>query len=125
MLKVLQVLNKPSLESIEVNSLKSKTTMVLEGASQYFNEEQRNRAAKKYESASPRSIASFASSDGRLRFGFGLAPWHRRSSHESFLSVSSSVHRLLMGKAPAATPKSEASYRGPEGRLFQKGILNY
>lgn len=44
------------------------------------------------------------SPDTRRRHG--LAPWHRRNSNDSMLSVSSSVHRILMGKSPLATPAS-------------------
>lgn len=104
--------------------------MVLEGTSHYFEKLQRNRRERKdrlYEVAtigSPRSVVT-SSVDGRsMRRGFGLAPWHRRNSHESLLSVSSSVHRLLMGKTPATTPRSEEKYFGPGGESFSKGTAD-
>jgi hypothetical protein len=61
-----------------------------------------------------------ASPDGRRR---GLAPWHRRQSHESLLSVSSSIYKILMGKSPMATPASHPSSGGSggsggSGRIF-------
>lgn len=115
-----------SLETAEKYGLKSRTTVLLEATSNYLSQQQRAKAEKQnqYGVSTPRSITSLASLDGRLRRGFGLAPWHRRNSHESFLSASSSIHRLLMGKTPSATPKSEGRYIGPRGESFQKGIEN-
>lgn len=115
-----------SLETTVKNGLKSRTTVLLEETSNYLIQQQRAKAEKQkqYDVSTPRSITSLASLDGRLRRGFGLAPWHRRNSHESFLSASSSIHRLLMGKTPSATPNSEGRYIGPGGGVFQKGMEN-
>ncbi|KAM0253291.1 hypothetical protein ACHAQJ_007345 [Trichoderma viride] len=35
---------------------------------------------------------------------FGKAPWHRKESGDSFISVSSSIRAVLKGKTPPATP---------------------
>jgi len=101
--------------------LKSRTTVLLEGTSQYLNEKERERIAKKYAGiATPRSIASHATFDGRLNRGFGLAPWHRRASHESVFSATSSIRGLLMGKNPASTPNLDGKYVGANGDLFER-----
>lgn len=102
--------------------LKSRTTVLLEGTSQYLSETERERIEKKCAGfATPRSIASHATFDGRLRRGFGLAPWHRRNSHESVFSATSSIRQLLMGKNPAATPNLDGKYVDANGDLFERG----
>lgn len=102
--------------------IKSRTTVLLEGTSQYLNEAERERIEKKLSGfATPRSVGTNASLDGRLRRGFGLAPWHRRASHESVFSATSSIRQLLMGKNPAATPNPDGKYFDANGNLFDKG----
>lgn len=53
----------------------------------------------------------------------GLAPWHRKTSQDSILSVSSSILDLLRGKPPPATPHdlsddSQSSHRGSGSGVF-------
>ncbi|KAF8863201.1 hypothetical protein BDZ45DRAFT_738535 [Acephala macrosclerotiorum] len=111
---------KPSRVESGMNSLDlvgwgSRTTTVLEGAARYFNNQQR-LGTKSY--ASTPALPS--SPEYRPRRPFGLAPWHRKSSNDSFLSVSSSVHQILMGRTPAASPYPEFRYAGHEGRTYPK-----
>jgi parafibromin len=119
-----QALEEARSTRVQEHGLKSRTTMLLEETSNYLIQQQREReyAEKGYRGATPRSIASLASFDGRFRRGFGLAPWHRRNSHESFLTATSSVRALLMGKTPSATPVSEGRYMGPAGQSFVRGM---
>jgi parafibromin len=90
--------------------LPSRTTLLLEGTTNYFDRqqhEQHERSCTNRAHIGPATPQTPASTDSRPRRGFGLAPWHRKTSQESLLSVSSSVHRLLMGRPPAATPAPE------------------
>jgi parafibromin len=91
--------------------------MILEGAAGYFNRMQQEREDRNGRLLSPATPLTPASPDRRI---FGLAPWHRRNSHESILTVSSSVHRLLQGKTPAATPVTEGLYQFG-GKEYAKG----
>jgi parafibromin len=106
------------------SNLASRTTMLLEGTTIYFDrvQRERNNRHRSYLAATPHSPATPSS---RSRHSFGLAPWHRRNSHDSFLSVSSSVHRLLMGKTPSSTPnpegKKQGQYSGQDGKMYMKG----
>jgi hypothetical protein len=94
--------------------LPSRTTMLLEGTASLLGRQrfgsaiQNNRAF-----LVPDTPQSQTSVETRPRRTFGLAPWHRKSSHESLLSVSSSVHRILMGRAPAVTPAPEKQNDNP------------
>jgi parafibromin len=96
-------------------SLASRTTILLHGASSYFDRTQRQSNLLTALSPSP-SLGS------RTRPRLGVAPWHRRHSHDSILSVSSSVRNLLMGKTPIATPVHERHYIGPDGKSYPTGI---
>jgi parafibromin len=100
--------------------LAPQTTVVLEGASSYFERAQRERNQRHEALASPATSCGPASPGSRSR-RFGLAPWHRRTSHESLFSVTSSVHKLLMGKTPAATPNPAGAYTGQDGKSYPKG----
>lgn len=103
-------------------NLASRTTMLLQGTTSYFDRIQRvgNRRTLATE-ASPSS--SYLTKRSRRRFG--IAPWHRRHSQDSLLSVSSSVHKLLMGKTPIATPSAEKHYVGPDGKTYPTGTYNW
>jgi parafibromin len=103
--------------------LASRTTILLGGTSNYFEKLQQERAQVQSHQGLRHTIQSPASSQySRPRRRLGLAPWHRRNSHESVLSVSSSVHRLLRGKTPAATPVLERRYIGSDGKVYLAGI---
>ena len=97
-------------------TLASRTTILLHGASNYFDLTQR-RSNRHAEISPSHSLGS------RSRPRLGIAPWHRRHSHDSVLSVSSSVRSLLLGKTPTATPTPEKHYAGPDGRTYPTGIL--
>lgn len=99
----------------------SSTTTVLEGAANYFDRAQRDRGNLFASFPAIPTPASPASPEARPRRMFGLAPWHRKTSHDSLLSVSSSVHDLLMGKTPAATPNPECRYAGHDGKTYPRG----
>jgi parafibromin len=94
---------------------------VLEGAASYFDRVQRERGNMCVSTPAIHTPTSPASLDARPRRMFGLAPWHRKNSNESMLSVSSSVHQLLMGRTPAATPNPERKYAGHEGKTYPRG----
>ncbi|KAE9363510.1 hypothetical protein N431DRAFT_474532 [Stipitochalara longipes BDJ] len=105
--------DKLSVRSLEgPGSLASRTTMLLQGASTYFDRTQRRSNRLVEISPSPSSL------DGKRRPKLGVAPWHRRRSHDSILSVTSSVRNLLMGKTPIATPIPEKHYVGPDGKTY-------
>ena len=93
----------------------SRTTILLHGASTYFDRAQRRSNYLATESPSSSSL------EGRKRPKIGLAPWHRRHSNESLLSVTSSVRNILMGKTPIATPIPEKHYEGPDGVMYPTG----
>lgn len=98
--------------------------MVLEGASNYFEQAQRDQDQKMrghLEAASPLSPVS----PGPRSRRFGLAPWHRRTSVDSLFSVTSSVHKLLLGRTPVATPDASSLYRGRDGQSYPKGEGNH
>jgi len=99
-------------------SLTSRTTMLLQATTSYFDRMQRERHGQCPVAETPKTPSSPGS---RSRRRFGIAPWHRRHSHDSLLSVSSSVHNLLMGKTPVATPMSEKYYAGPGGKAYPRG----
>lgn len=106
-----------------IPGIKSRTTVLLEGTSQYLHEAERERIEKACQGfATPRTVGTTTSFDQRIRRGFGLAPWHRRASHESIFSATSSIRQLLMGKNPAATPNPDGKYMDANGNLFDKGI---
>ncbi|RDW92118.1 hypothetical protein BP5796_01512 [Coleophoma crateriformis] len=84
------------------DALPSRTTMLLEGTSVYFARAQ-SRKQKAGLAASP-ATSSPDSKGSRRRFG--LAPWHRRNSQDTLMSVTTSLHNLLMGATPAVTPES-------------------
>lgn len=100
--------------------LASRTTLILEGATGYFDRMQQERKDRYGRLLSPGTPLTPVSPGRRA---FGLAPWHRRNSHESVLSVSSSVHKLLRGKTPAATPVPKSQYT-LDGKEFIKGVRN-
>ncbi|KAE8450547.1 hypothetical protein EG329_006278 [Mollisiaceae sp. DMI_Dod_QoI] len=100
-----------------MHSWASRTTTILEGASTYFA--QREGGVLFNSSPVPPSPTS---PDPRSRRVFGLAPWHQKNSNESLLSVSSSVHQLLVGKTPAATPVQERRYTASDGNTYPSGI---
>lgn len=102
--------------------LTSRTTMLLQGTSQYLDRVQRDICQTSVPSLPSDIPQTPGSQSSRSTRRFGLAPWHRRGSHESILSVSSSVFKLLLGKAPAATPNSDYQYEGTDGRAYTKGM---
>ncbi|KAL2061714.1 hypothetical protein VTL71DRAFT_7092 [Oculimacula yallundae] len=106
---------------MDVDRLTSRTTQLLQGTSQYLDRVKRERCqtSATWAPDAPRTPESQTSRSTRK---FGLAPWHRRSSHESILSVSSSVFRLLLGKAPAATPIQEFPPEGLDSKTYNKGM---
>jgi hypothetical protein len=95
--------------------LASRTTMLLQGATNYFD-----RTQLRIHTAGRSPRPSMGSRD---RPRLGVAPWHRRHSQDSMLSVSSSVRKLLMGKTPIATPRHEKHYVGPEGKSYPTGTV--
>ena len=107
------------------DKLASRTTILLEGTSNYFEKLQQERAQLQTQQLLRQNTAQSPASslDSRPRRRLGLAPWHRRKSHESVLSVSSSVHRLLQGMTPAATPVLEQRYIGSDGKEYLAGIV--
>ena len=120
-----QSLDDSAMNSPEhlASHLASRTTMLLEGTTTYFDRLQRERNQKgSHLGPTPHSPQT---PDSRLYRGFGLAPWHRRHSHDSFISVSSSIHGFLMGKTPTATPSLEGmkqgDYIGQDGKTYIKG----
>jgi parafibromin len=109
-----------SIASMEGSTgLTSRTTTLLHATTSYFDRMQRDRNGQCPVAESPKTSSS---PDSRSRRRFGVAPWHRRRSHDSLFSVSSSVHNLLMGKTPVATPALEKYYSGPEGKPYPRGI---
>ncbi|KAH7314052.1 hypothetical protein BKA65DRAFT_600110 [Rhexocercosporidium sp. MPI-PUGE-AT-0058] len=104
----------------EVNRLNSRTTMLLQGTSQYLGQVQRERCQISVPCRPPDPPQTPCSQSSRSTRRFGLAPWHRRSSHESILSASSSVFRLLLGKPPVTTPNPDYQYEGNDGRTYPK-----
>lgn len=113
---VLKSADKLSMKSLETpGNLASRTTILLHGATNYFDRTQPQPHLSTGLSPSP-SLGS------RTRPRLGVAPWHRRHSHDSVLSVSSSVRDLLRGKTPIATPVPEGSYVGPNGERYPTGI---
>jgi parafibromin len=110
------------MKSTEGNTgLASRTTMILEGVAGYFDRIQQERKDRNGRLMSPGTPGTLVTPASPGRRAFGLAPWHRRNSHESIISVSSSVHKLLRGKTPAATPVPESQY-ALGGKEFIKGI---
>ncbi|CZR62381.1 uncharacterized protein PAC_12278 [Phialocephala subalpina] len=102
------------MDSVDMVGWGSRTTTVLEGAASYFNNQRVGLGSKSC--ASTPVLPS--SPEYRTRRPFGLAPWHRKSSNGSFLSVSSSVHQILMGRTPVASPHPDRKYAGHEGRTY-------
>ncbi|TAQ84088.1 hypothetical protein B7494_g7589 [Chlorociboria aeruginascens] len=100
-------------------SIASGTTMILEGATNYLDRAERMRNHGHHPKTSNSS-----SLNSRVRPGFGLAPWHRKSSSDSVISVSSSIHDLLMGRPPLSTPNPdpdpEMQYGGQKGKEYSK-----
>ncbi|CZS92254.1 uncharacterized protein RAG0_02719 [Rhynchosporium agropyri] len=105
---------------MDMDKLASQTTQLLQGTSQYLDRVQRQRCQTSAPYILPDDAHTPGSQSSRSTRKFGLAPWHRRSSYESILSVSSSVFRLLLGKAPAATPIQEFPPQGIDGRSRHK-----
>ncbi|PVH85981.1 hypothetical protein DL98DRAFT_511063 [Cadophora sp. DSE1049] len=105
---------------IDVNRLTSRTTMLLQGTSQYLDRAELERYQIAAPCLAPEAPETPGSSSLRSIRRFGLAPWHRRSSHESILSASSSVFKLLLGKPPAATPNPDYQYEGTDGKTYLK-----
>ncbi|SZF02090.1 unnamed protein product [Blumeria hordei] len=113
-------------DSISVTSkecehqLISRTTFLLEETSKYFTRSKKSQKSKNRTNltiTTPKTISSYASFDSGHR-PFGFAPWHRTESYESLWSLSSSVHRLLIGKTPPATPVLENKYVGSDGKMY-------
>ena len=105
-------------------SFPSGMTLLLEGTSSYLDRHeygQREQNTMDRGHLLPETLETPQSADIRPRRGFGLAPWHGRTSQESLLSVSSSVRRLLMGKAPAATPYEEQPYADGGRTIHERG----
>ncbi|KAL5316560.1 hypothetical protein ACEPPN_015609 [Leptodophora sp. 'Broadleaf-Isolate-01'] len=110
--------------TFDTDRLTSRTTMLLQGTSQYLDRVQRERCQTSVPCLPPDAPQTPESQSSRSTRRFGLAPWHRRSSHESILSASSSVFKLLLGKPPAATPNPDYQYEGNDGRTYPKGVSN-
>ncbi|EPQ65503.1 BgtA-20104 [Blumeria graminis f. sp. tritici] len=118
--------NQVNPDSISVTSkecehqLISRTTFLLEETSKYFKRSKKSQKSKNGTNLTintPKTISSYASFDSSPR-PFGFAPWHRTESYESLWSLSSSVHRLLIGKTPPATPVLENKYVGSDGKMY-------
>lgn len=95
------------------------TTVTLEGASHFLEGMGGTRGIKAL-SGLDSELHRTASPDASKR-KFGLAPWHRRNSQTSVISVTDSVRDLLMGPTPIPTPRPEATYTGNKGQSYQKG----
>jgi parafibromin len=98
------------------------TMLILEGTSQHLNNQQEE---EKYARTYPASEWSpgVAATNHRPQRGFGLAPWHRKKSQGSMISVTSatsSVHKLLMGRTPAATPRLDRQYTDQSARSRER-----
>ncbi|CAG8977642.1 hypothetical protein HYALB_00006592 [Hymenoscyphus albidus] len=101
-----------SAESEKISSKcpRSRTTMLLEGTSTQLEKFRKELLELQQIHTPPRrTFTSRTPTSPETRRRRGLAPWHRRQSNESnesMWSVSSSVHKILMGKSPAASPAS-------------------
>ncbi|KAJ5052072.1 uncharacterized protein L3040_001832 [Drepanopeziza brunnea f. sp. 'multigermtubi'] len=104
----------------DAEKVASRTTMILEGTSHYLDRVERERYPPSDLYTSSATSHTPGTPGSRSLRRFGLAPWHRRSSHESNLSASSSVFKLLLGKAPSATPDPEQQYEAKDGRAYQR-----
>lgn len=111
----------PAAASPPPERLQSRTTLILQGTTRYFEGNQsdrsRNHAYHTYHEASPGSQSPDSKGERRR---FGLAPWHRRNSNDTVITVTSSLHELLMGEAPRPTPNSEVEYTGHGGQRYRK-----
>ncbi|PBP26161.1 hypothetical protein BUE80_DR002907 [Diplocarpon rosae] len=104
----------------DLQKLASQTTMLLQGTSHFLDRVQRENSQAPGAHV-PSDFPQTPGSPGGISLRrFGLAPWHRRSSHESILSASSSVFKLLLGKGPTATPNPEHQYEANGGRNYAK-----
>ncbi|KAK0102891.1 accessory factor associated with RNA polymerase II [Cadophora gregata] len=105
---------------VDVNRITSRTTMLLQGTSQYLDRAEQESCQASKPCLPPEAPQTPGSSSLRSFRRFGLAPWHRKTSHESILSASSSVFKLLLGKAPAVTPNPDYQYEGTDGKTYLK-----
>ncbi|CAG8957553.1 hypothetical protein HYFRA_00010419 [Hymenoscyphus fraxineus] len=106
-------------EKISPRHPKSRTTMLLEGTSTQLEKVRKELLELQQIHTQPRrTFTSRTPASPETRRRRGRAPWHRRQSNESMWSVSSSVHKILMGKSPAASPASASD------RSTTKSLLN-
>lgn len=112
---------KPSSDTSPTSgrSVASRTAVLLEGTSSYFDRLERERSQKLQAFLKP-IPGAFSPGPRGLRRTFGLAPWHRNESHESILSATSSVHKLLIGDTPAPTPGTVLNYTDGKGKTYPK-----
>lgn len=100
------------------NKLLSKTTFTLKEVSSLLADSR----VRSTNDPAGKDSAPLCFRPGKRR-RYGLAPWHRKSSFDSFFSVTSSIHKLLLGKTPLTTPRSAEMYAAADGQLLPKGRL--
>lgn len=101
--------------------LQSKTTITLQEATTLLERSQRETEGQSLGTLRPKNSATSFMFPRSKRTRFGLAPWHRKKSFESFFSVSSSMYKLLSGRTPSTTPNVAENYTAANGQLYPKG----
>jgi parafibromin len=104
------------------DDVQSQTAETLEGATNILLRREEPRGPYQPHLSTDDRTSSTASFGHRRRLG--LAPWHRRNSHDSVWSVTSSIRDVLRGNTPCATPKSAMGYGDHKGKKFATGMLN-
>lgn len=94
--------------------------MTLQGTTSYLKRMQSSLSDRQQTRHPTSDSHSLSSPESNTRRRYGLAPWHRKNSHETVFSVSSSIREVLMGKTPVVTPNPEAQYTTQNGKQYTK-----
>lgn len=102
---------------------RSQTTKIIQGTTNALEQARRDCCPDKERQFAPdgRELSLGSSGNNGYKGRLGVAPWHRRKSQDTMLSVTSTIRDVLRGRTPVSTPYPELEYGDHKGNKYSKG----
>jgi parafibromin len=104
--------------------LPSQTTETIQGAPRALEQARCDGRPDQERQFAPdgRDLSLSSTENNGYEGKLGVAPWHRRKSQDTILSITSTVRDLLRGKTLVSTPNTEMEYGDYRGNKYSKGM---